>query len=166
MTALVLNDGPTSVLSGSVGNAVGDAAKWLESSFFRPAFLRLREADTWNRIAPCVEALQEIYAESSSSNWDGYGAEAVTAGAVDEVFALLNSLPRSLPRPELTPEPDGSMALEWENGPNRLISLSVNGKGVIVYAGLIGKGSKAHGMEVFNDSLPENLVAYINRIFR
>ncbi len=99
-------------------------------------------------------------------NWDGYGAKAVTAGAFEESFALLNALPSYIPLPELEPEPDGSIGLEWENGPNRVFTLSVNGKGVIVYAGMFGKGSKAHGTEVFNDSLPEELVVHVQRILR
>ena len=106
-----------------------------------------------------------MYLESRSDNWDGYGAKAVTPSAFEEALALLNSRPETIPLPEFAIEPDGSIGMEWENGPDRLFVLSVSGKGVVVYAGLLGKASKAHGVEVFNDSLPKNLVGYLHRLF-
>jgi hypothetical protein len=164
MTAFAPGAG-TNFMGGSVGIAASDLALKLRHLLFDEAMPELRRADTWNRLGRITEALREFSRECGEDNWDGYGAKAVTAGAYEEAIALLNELPRELPVPQVVPEPDGSIGLEWDNGPNRIFSVGVSGKGVIVYAGMFGKGRKSHGTEVFNDSLPENLVEQIKRIF-
>ena len=46
-------------------------------------------------------------------------------------------LPSSLSVPnEITPEPDGSISLEWYRGKRMLFSISLSGKNELVYAGL------------------------------
>ncbi len=164
MTALALNAGPTSFSSSSAGAAASDVADRLRRLWFDQTLPELMRADTWNRLGDSIFSLRDIHAECAVGNWDGYGAKAISAGAFEEAFAILNALPMRMRLPELTPEPDGSIGMEWENGPARILALSVNGTGVVVYAGMLGKGSKAHGTEVFNDSLPESILGYIQRV--
>jgi hypothetical protein len=125
----------------------------------------LRQADTWNRMGDAIASMKELYEEYSVDNWDGYMGEAVTAGAYEEALNILNALPPHLPIPEFVAEPDGSIGLEWSNGPDRIFAASVSGKGLIVYAGILGRGNKAHGTEVFDDSLPESISGKIKRIY-
>ncbi|MBK1646918.1 hypothetical protein CKO25_20290 [Thiocapsa imhoffii] len=122
-------------------------------------------SETWNRRELISASLGEIYLECRWENWDGYGARAVTPSAFEEALVLLSSLPENIPLPEFAGEPDGSIGMQWENGPNRIFALSVSGKGVIIYAGRLGKASKAHGTEVFSDSLPTSLMGYLHRLF-
>ncbi len=165
MTAIAPNVDDSNFWVGSGGTATSDVASRLRVILFDQTVPNLRQADTWNRLGDSIDLLREVYLECAMDNWDGYSAKAVTAGAYEEAITLLNSLPHHVPLPELEPEPDGSIGFEWENGANRVFALSVNGKGTIVYAGILGKGNKAHGTEVFNDSLPEGLVGHIQRIF-
>lgn len=148
----------------SHNSGASDTAQCLQR-FFRDTVQALRIADTWNRIGDANLLLDEAYQECSTDNWDGYGAQPITASTYTEALAFLNALPTNIPIPEVIPEPDGSVGFEWENGPNRIFSASLNGKGTITYAGLIGKGVKAHGTEIFDDAIPQNIIAAIKRIY-
>ena len=101
----------------------------------------------------------------SEDNWDGYGGRADTASARDEAAVVLEALPNTIPLPEVSAEPDGSIALEWFRRQDYVFSLSVNGKGILVYAGLIGTGNRAHGTEVFDGSLPPAIAGILKRLY-
>lgn len=125
----------------------------------------LRNANSWNTFGEVIESLNEIYVECSQPNWDGYGAIPIYASAYEEATRFLKSLPRDVASPEVLPEPDGSVGFEWDNGKDRVFTVSLSGRGSIVYAGLNGKGSKAHGTEVFDDSAPKEIIGKIRRIY-
>jgi hypothetical protein len=50
------------------------------------------------------------------SNWDGYGAEPVGATTSNNTKQALNVLSYQLPMPDITPNPNGTLSLEWETG--------------------------------------------------
>ncbi len=133
-------------------------------NLFRQTQEDLSQADTWNRFKDTESDLIATYRECSQDNWDGYGGRAVTAGAFEEAMAILQAVPAAIPVPEISAEPDGSIALEWYKGPHRMLSLSVSGKGMIFFAGLFGNGNKAHGSEVFDDSIPAEIIRLLERL--
>lgn len=112
--------------------------------------------------------LDKIYEECSSPNWSGDGAEAISITAVQEAKALLYALPSWLPLPEASPEPDGDIALEWNFGKDRLMSLSFSGDNTIVYVAILGKMGlttrKRHGTEIFNNRIPKEIIQWIRQI--
>ncbi|MFZ0255782.1 MAG: hypothetical protein WAN46_09070 [Gammaproteobacteria bacterium] len=124
----------------------------------------LSRAVTWDPLGKSRASLDEIYHECAESNWDGYGALPVAEPAYDEAVRFLAALPSWLPIPELVPEPSGEIGFEWNFGKNRVFAASVNGTNLITYAGLLGKGNKAHGTEVFDGSIPQTLINHIVRI--
>ena len=69
-------------------------------------------------------------------------------------WAFLETLPTTTPVPDVVPEPDGEIAFEWDYGPWRILSVSVGPTGLLSYAALYGRTSKAHGTEKFIDRLP------------
>lgn len=164
MTAIAF-DGFSTSLWASSGLPSSDAGSAVRQLVLGEAS-KLRAADTWNRIGSVIESLQQAYDDCSEPNWDGYGAAPLTASAYDEALALLNSLPPGLPPPEVVPEPDGSIGLEWSRGLDRSIAVSISGRGLIAYAGMLGRGSRAHGTEIFNDFLSETVLGYIQRVLR
>ncbi len=160
MTMIALT-GPVPSLFG-ISNEVTDLLRGVVD----PARKELRKADTWNRLRDVRTELDVIYEACSSDNWDGYGALAVTAGAYREAKVLLSTIPSSMEIPEVGADPDGAIGFDWSNGKDRIFTLSVNGKGLIFYAGLLGKGNKAHGTEVFNDAFPKEILSKIERLYR
>jgi len=126
-----------------------------------------RKAETLGRfLHEVLQSLDEVFKECSKEDWDGYGAFPITEDAYLETQRLIKSLPLTsfIPMPEITPEPDGSIGIEWSTG-NRLIFVaSVSGKNEIVYAGIFGM-NKTHGSEYFGDSLPSAIIENLRRMY-
>lgn len=110
-----------------------------------------------------VENLSE---ELSNENWDGYGATPISRDSAVEVQRFLKLLPPQIPMPEILPEPDGHIGLEWELDHDCWLILSFSGDGKIHYAGKFGGGVRTKGSEQFFFALPGEIKAKIYRLFR
>jgi hypothetical protein len=53
------------------------------------------------------------YEKYQTDNWDGHGAEAITAATLDYARKLMKVMPTSLGGPDVAPAADGTIALEW-----------------------------------------------------
>lgn len=79
-------------------------------------------------------------------------------------FATL--LPRSLPIPEVAPDPDGEISLDWIGKTGKMFSVSISADGRISYAGRFGDKSKTHGIEQLSETLPREILLGIEKTFR
>jgi len=62
------------------------------------------------------EALQRILEiEKLEANWDGYGAEPICASCIENARTIVELLPPFAMSPDLFPNPNGTITLEWEN---------------------------------------------------
>lgn len=109
-------------------------------------------------------ALEEVYKEASSADWDGYGANAVSVDAYEEAKKIINLLPSSIQAPDLLAEPTGEIGFEWRKGKGQVFVISVKGKNKINYAGVFG-GNKVHGSEYFDETLPIVVVDHLRRLY-
>jgi len=48
--------------------------------------------------------------------WDGYGADPISAPCLANVRAVLAALPAGTPNPEIAPNPNGTVTLDWATG--------------------------------------------------
>lgn len=110
-------------------------------------------------------SLEDIRSECSKPGWDGYGAAPISADALSEAEALLRVLPASLPAPDIVPEPTGTVGLEWRKGKDAILVLSVQGKGVITYAAILGAEIKRYGMEKFETVVPQFIQELLHYFF-
>lgn len=126
----------------------------------------VRKAITLGRQNDVLQALDVIYEECSEEGWDGYDAIPITEDAYNEASRLIMTLPVTsfIPMPDITPEPDGSIALEWSKDKHKIFVVSVRGKNEIVYAGIFGL-NKTHGIEYFGDSLPLIIIENLKRLY-
>lgn len=76
-----------------------------------------------------LEHLNEVYADCQFSNWDGYGAVPISYYTYHKALCFLEALPSHCPFPEVIPEPDGDLALEWRGGHGKKLSVSLNANG-------------------------------------
>ncbi len=104
--------------------------------------------------------------ELSVGNWDGFEAEPISKGAAARVKLFLELLPAHIPMPEIIPEPDGNIGLEWEFDGDFWLIFSFSGDGTIHYVGSFGKGIKAKGSEFFSFEIPSEIAGKICRLFR
>ncbi|MDO9319335.1 MAG: hypothetical protein Q7V56_14185 [Gammaproteobacteria bacterium] len=97
------------------------------------------------------ENIQTILSECGSKNWDGYGAEAISREALlNAIHFYHEKLQSDVPYPELTPEPDGEVALEWYGHGGSSCSISFSEKNYVSFASVI-KGSRVRGAAEASD---------------
>lgn len=111
-----------------------------------------------------VQELNNIYEDCSQPNWDSYGATPIDIETYRESLRFIEYLPKDIPCPELTPEPDGEVSFEWFISNQKLFSVSIGRNGELSYAGIYGI-IKAHGAEFLGDELPKTIFENIKRVF-
>ena len=139
---------PVSQLSGEVTRRWAEERNYLQGS-----------ASDW---FPTVEAAcQVIRSECNTADWDGQGAFAVndqviaiTENIVRALFALV---PKGMPAPEIIPEADGEICINWTADPEKLLSLSVGAQGKINFAGQFGTEGGIHGWQPIDATSPNTL---------
>ena len=110
------------------------------------------------------QALFETYIEASHNNWDSYGARAITKRTLSNALRFISSFSPNFPIPEVSAEPDGEIAFDWQVAPYKILSVSVGENNELSYAGLFGS-NKIHGTELFLDEFPKALLEHLSRVY-
>ncbi len=103
-------------------------------------------------FGPKAAAISRIWAlafECAEIDWDGAGAEPISAAAAKRAADLIRALLDNVPLPEFAPEPDGSISMDWIQSRNRLLSLSVGTSSRLAYAWLDGT-DRGHAVAYFD----------------
>lgn len=126
------------------------------------------EVPNFGTQADRQQVFQALAAQAESCakpGWDGHGAKPVSADAYRCAYRLVESLPPGCPMPGVGAEPDGHLTLEWYRTPSRVLSVSVSPEGELNYAALLGSASRRTGSEVFQSSVPGDLLHLIRQVF-
>ena len=99
--------------------------------------------------ASILSQIQALIAECARTGWDASEAKPVCECAAIRAADFIRALPEGFPLPELAPEPDGSISLDWIRSRNRLLSLSVGTSHRLPYAWMDGADS-GHSVAVFD----------------
>lgn len=126
---------------------------------------RLTLPITWQKKKAAVDTVIDTFRKYQESNWDGYDAAPVSEAACAEAILFLRKLPSTIPSPDVIPNPDGDVSLEWYLDQRLLFVATFSGTGVIAFAGVFGRGSKVHGTEFFTESIPSSVVENLCRLF-
>jgi hypothetical protein len=111
-----------------------------------------------------IEQLRELEHDCAEDGWDGSGALALDSEALKRTREVVLALPDGFPVPECSPEPDGSISLDWICSRYRLFSLSVGAGDRVAYAWLDG-ADKGHGVTRLDGcSLPARVLNDIQAI--
>lgn len=111
-----------------------------------------------------IEAIVKLPERYREKNWDGLDAEPIPAAAIQEARIFLRQLPSSIPMPEVIPEPDGYLGLEWYANKWLLYVVSFNGTGVLSCSGLIGS-ERIYGPRYMDERIPAEILRNIAKIF-
>lgn len=113
-------------------------------------------------IANEIRALRKGY---SSPGWDGYDALPVEELSMATSLRFARLLPDGIIAPELAPEADGGIVLDWCKGKNMIFSISIK-KDLVVYAGIFGESEKVRGeVRLESDRCPQIIEAMLARYF-
>jgi len=128
-----------------------------EASFLDRELRKLLEHYAAPRMDILIAEIEELVADSSKglAPIAGLPIDGATACAAIE-FAFL--LPRSLPAPEIAPDPDGEIAFDWLGPRQKMFSVSINNAGRIAFAGRFGDKSKIHGTEQLSEVCPPEVI--------
>jgi len=79
--------------------------------------------------------LDELFEETKETGWNGYGSAAVHPLTYALAVRFLESLPLSMPAPEVNADPDGEISFDWDLGRDRLlaVSLGISGRLSFIY---------------------------------
>lgn len=111
--------------------------------------------------------LARVARECARDGWDGYGAKAITPETCSRAQAFLNDLPPWMPAPDIVPETDGEIAIEWYIADDQTFSVSVSRRGPLHYAGLFGHEDEVHGVKTFDGmAVPDQILQLISDLLR
>lgn len=115
-------------------------------------------------LAVTILQVWALVNECAETGWDGEEAEAISAIAAKMATDFIHALPDDFPLPEVAPEPDGSISLDWIQSRGRLFSLSVGSSSRLAYAWLDGAES-GHAVASFDGGdVPLRVLEGIRRI--
>lgn len=122
-----------------------------------------RSEALFGRNSECISNLIALAEECIQTNWDGYGAQPVSAQSLNNAIALITSLPDNLPMPECSIEPDGEISLDWLPAPHRTLSISAGSSNRLPYAWSDGT-DRGHAVAKLEDGrFPARILAEIKR---
>ena len=109
--------------------------------------------------------LLKVFLECSVKDWDGYGAQPINIETLNEALVFLNMIPRNIPSPEIVPEPAGEIGFEWNFGKDNIFAASVNGTGIVAYAGILGNEElRTRGTAILEESIFSTFEKFLSRI--
>ena len=74
------------------------------------------------RATDSIQRLEEIASECSTKNWDGSREKPISSQTLSYANLLVKSLPADAPIPDIDPEPDGNINLEWRRSKDYIFS--------------------------------------------
>jgi hypothetical protein len=113
---------------------------------------------TEERVARVTSEILAMVAEHGYPDWNGEGACAVSTPAADRTVAFIRALPDNVPAPEIAPEPDGSISLDWIRSRNHVLSVSVGVSESLAYAWVFGDDSGHAGVRFDGESTPQEIL--------
>lgn len=114
------------------------------------------------RIA--ISQLRALAVECKEQGWDGYDASPLNSVAFINAENFLRALPNGTALPEIAPEPDGAISLDWIQSRHRMFTLSIGPSNRLAYAWLDG-ADKGHGVARFDGlTIPPRVLAGIQSI--
>ena len=124
------------------------------------------ETASENRLTEAYEELESISEDCSSPEWDGYSAEPISNIAIERTKKFLDLIPDNIPVPEIVPQANGGLSLEWYRSPDSLFDISVEKEGPLIFAGKLSPSSRLHGETSLESNFPAELEYFLNLLYR
>lgn len=121
---------------------------------------------TFGRVNELLKEIDEIAAECSVADWNGYGAPALEEKSIAHAkwFVKLLAQEGYLLPDEALAEPSGYLVLNWEKGEYD-IALSINSDDVFEWGGLGPDGDLCDTAKFVSDKeIPEEVISLLNTI--
>lgn len=117
-----------------------------------------------DQVSRIIESLIRLSQEYNKENWDGYGAEPISAESFKSALVFGLSLPSTIPIPEMDVIPTGKVMFSWNRGSRKVFSVIVGESQELSYAGLFGF-AETYGIEYITDCIPETILTNIGKVY-
>lgn len=107
------------------------------------------------------ESLLKFRSLAVRRGWDGYEALPLDDNSLYFATRFLMLLGTDELPTRASVDADGEVALDWDLGPRRMLSISVGSSGQLSYAAVLDGGER-YGSLAFSDSIPDELVRLIH----
>lgn len=144
-------------------SAYSDEAKAVAASVTK--IMRASESSQalFGAKATALAELRKTATECSKDNWDADGALAIDEMTIWNAEDFIRALPDNFPLPEVAPEPDGAISLDWIESQYRMFSLSIGTGSRLAYAWLDGTDT-GHGVAHFDGvGIPQRILTEIGQ---
>jgi hypothetical protein len=108
--------------------------------------------------------LARVVYECCIDGWDGYGAKAISEHTIERISGFLSALPIWMSAPDVVPEADGEIAIEWHVAPDRILSISIGETGPLHFAGQLGPDEEVQGTAHFTGKIPQTILRFISGV--
>jgi hypothetical protein len=133
----------------SGGSAISPEAHAVHRAATKVAEEVERSVALFGEKAAALSRLAAMARESGEQGWDGGDAAPIDPIALLSAERFVRAMPDSVPLPEFTPEPDGSISLDWIRSRNHVVSLSIGQGNRLAYAWLDG-ADRGHAVVHFD----------------
>lgn len=140
------------------GSALSNEAKSARNAACEIVQLVEQSHALFGEKAEILSQLESLALECSEAGWDGQDASPVNPIAILNADTFIRSLPPEVPIPELSPEPDGSISIDWVAASGSAYSISVGTNQRFAIAWLDG-ADRGHAVIHFNGyDVPERIL--------
>lgn len=116
-------------------------------------------------IKNALSQLEKSVNEARENGWKGENSIAISISTMKYSLKFLEALPRDIPTPDVSAEPDGEIEFEWYKSKDRIFSVSVSNDSTISCAGRTSNQRKFYRFNFVSDTLPPTLIKDIRSIY-
>jgi hypothetical protein len=114
--------------------------------------------------AEALSDLARLGAEYAQPDWDGDDGVPIDQSALSLAKCFIRAMPDDIPVPEIAPEPDGKISLDWSRSRSRQFSLTIGHGNRLAFAWVDG-ADKGHAVAQFDGvDIPSLVLDQIRRL--
>lgn len=163
MTAIAMPSGFGYSFAPARSQGISGEAEHLEDLLFELRDNRYHSVFLGWRNTLAAE-VWEVFKDCSTRGWDGYDAEPITIDTALQCIRMMDLLPDGQFDPEIVPEPDGYIGLEWQNDIGMTMVMSV-ATSEITFAAILGDKRRSTGVRPISDEIPNEILDMLARYF-
>lgn len=142
-------------------NGVSDAARTLET-YSDNIFVHIGRTGVFQHgLSQTIIELGKWKSICTAENWGGDGETPIDQSAFEDAERFVGALPEKFHSVEVTPEPNGFVALEWRRGPFRSVIVAFGGNGRVEYAVLKGRMDRSFGCLRYFGMMPLDIYRHL-----
>jgi hypothetical protein len=146
-----------------LGNAVSPSAEEVDKKLAEVVIAEERSRALAGSKLDAISAVWDVAAEASQEDWNGEGAIAVDSVTAGNAVRFIQTLPAFLTMPEISPEPDGGISLDWIESRARVLSISIGRSRSLPIAWLDGN-TRGYCVVSFDEDMPNRVLNEIATI--